>query len=30
VELLHPADGRPLRFESELPGEFPLLLTATV
>jgi 23S rRNA pseudouridine1911/1915/1917 synthase len=26
VELHHPADGRPLRFESDLPGEFPLLL----
>jgi len=27
VELHHPADGRPLRFESELPPEFPLLLS---
>jgi hypothetical protein len=26
VELHHPADGRPLRFESEPPPEFPLLL----
>jgi 23S rRNA pseudouridine1911/1915/1917 synthase len=28
VELHHPADGRPLRFESDMPGEFPLLLAA--
>jgi len=28
VELHHPADGRPLRFESDLPAEFPLLLAA--
>ena len=28
VELHHPADGRPLRFESEVPAEFPLLLGA--
>ncbi len=27
VELHHPADGRPLRFESDLPAEFPLLLS---
>jgi 23S rRNA pseudouridine1911/1915/1917 synthase len=26
VELHHPQDGRPLRFECDLPGEFPLLL----
>ena len=30
VELHHPADGRPLRFESDLPGEFPLLLVSTM
>jgi 23S rRNA pseudouridine1911/1915/1917 synthase len=30
VELRHPADGRPLRFESDLPGEFPLLLVSTM
>jgi 23S rRNA pseudouridine1911/1915/1917 synthase len=30
VELHHPADGRPLRFESDLPGEFPFLLAAAV
>lgn len=28
VELHHPADGRPLRFESDPPNEFPLLLAA--
>ncbi|MCX7029962.1 MAG: RluA family pseudouridine synthase, partial [Spirochaetes bacterium] len=28
VELHHPADGRPLRFESDLPNEFPPLLAA--
>jgi 23S rRNA pseudouridine1911/1915/1917 synthase len=28
VELHHPADGRPMRFESDLPVEFPLLLGA--
>lgn len=29
IELHHPADGRPLRFESELPMKFPLLLAAS-
>jgi 23S rRNA pseudouridine1911/1915/1917 synthase len=29
VELHHPQDGRPLRFESDPPAGFPLLLTAT-
>jgi len=28
VELRHPQDGRPLRYESDLPNEFPLLLAA--
>lgn len=28
VELRHPADGRPLRFESEPPHEFPLLIAS--